>query len=109
MDPQRFTVTNEHLILMRRMYVGWCYDEFGAPEIDPKRPYGNSDVLGDIHELLTGNGSDGSGSDLPDDVKNRYEALHLSVKTALQIALATGTFESGDYEAPAYTVAWRKV
>lgn len=47
-----FTVTDDHLKLLRRASVGWSDCEFGAPEIDPKRPYGNSNVLGDIAEIL---------------------------------------------------------
>jgi hypothetical protein len=47
-----FEVRPEHIKLMRRMCVDWDDCEFGAPEIDPKRPYGNSDVLQDIVEIL---------------------------------------------------------
>ena len=47
-----FTVTEEHLKLLRRAYVGWDPCEFGAPAIDCKRPYGNSDVISDIGEIL---------------------------------------------------------
>jgi hypothetical protein len=49
---KRFTVTDEHLRLLRRAYVGWDEIEFGAPEINAKRPYGNSNVYGDIAEIL---------------------------------------------------------
>ena len=45
-----FTVTEEHLKLLRRAYVDWEDCEFGAPAIDCKRPYGNSDVIADIGE-----------------------------------------------------------
>ncbi len=30
----------------------WDNAEFGAPAVDPKRPYGNSDVIGDIASIL---------------------------------------------------------
>jgi hypothetical protein len=49
---QLFVVTEDHLKLARRMVVGWCGDEYGAPEIDPKRPYGNSNVVRDMREIL---------------------------------------------------------
>src|SRR6266568_5645220 len=40
-----FTVTEDHLKLLRHAYLYWEYGEgYGAPAIDPKRPYGNSDV-----------------------------------------------------------------
>ncbi|MCU1325011.1 MAG: hypothetical protein JWN34_381, partial [Bryobacterales bacterium] len=47
-----FFVTSEHLKLLQRMCVGWQDCEYGAPEIDPKRPYGNSSVEYDILEIL---------------------------------------------------------
>jgi hypothetical protein len=47
-----FTVTDEHLRLLRHAYVSWFDAEFGAPSIDPKRPYGNSNVYGDMVEVL---------------------------------------------------------
>ena len=53
-DPLRrdFTVTDEHLQLFRRAHVFWDEAEFGAPSINPKRPYGNSNVYADIAEIL---------------------------------------------------------
>lgn len=45
-------ITEEHLKLLKKAY--WRYDEaeYGAPCINPKRPYGNSDVEEDIAEIL---------------------------------------------------------
>jgi len=51
-DARQFTVTDEHLRLLRRACVWWDELEFGAPGIDPKRPYGNSNVFADIAEIL---------------------------------------------------------
>jgi hypothetical protein len=93
-----FTVTGDHLKLARRMYVGWLDDEYGAPEINPKRPYGNSDVPSDIADIL--------GRDMSDD--DAY-AIHREMETVLQIALVTGRFEAGEYEVDAYSVAWERV
>ena len=50
---REFTVTDDHLKLLARTFIdydGWT--EFGAPEVDPKLPYGNSDVYDDIAEIL---------------------------------------------------------
>lgn len=44
----RFALTDQHLTLLRSAYVRWEDCEFGAPAIDYKRPYGNSDVVGDM-------------------------------------------------------------
>ena len=40
-----FEVKEEHLKLLRNMSVEWNNGEFGAPEINPKRPYGNGGVI----------------------------------------------------------------
>ena len=100
-----FTVTEQHLALLRRAYVTWEYVEFGAPAIDGKRPYGNSDVLGDIAEILNeGPARDYSDDEVQDERERWLEAnekrlalIHGEVGVTLQIVLATGRFEPGDY------------
>lgn len=91
---KRFSVTEDHLLLARAMNVGWCGDEFGAPQIDPKRPYGNSDTLGDIEKI--------TGRSQPNPHR-----LHREMETVLQIILATGYFREGDYVADEYRRNWR--
>lgn len=44
--------TADHMTLLRATYWNWNDCEFGAASMDPKRPYGNSDVDGDLAELL---------------------------------------------------------
>jgi Resolvase, N terminal domain len=51
-NPRHFAITDEHLRLLRRACVMWFDAEFGAPAIDPKRPYGNSIVYADMAEIL---------------------------------------------------------
>ena len=98
-DTRRFTVTDEHLRLLRRAYVAWDDTEFGAPEIACKRPYGNSNVLGDIAEILGIPDSEWADEDmnpLP-DAEWRFLRLHVETAIALQIALVTGEFRAGGY------------
>ena len=103
---QRFIVTEQHIKLLRAANVGWGDCEFGAPAIDCKRPYGNSDVYGDIADIL-GLVADDDGS--YGALHAEMNQLHKETKTALQIFLATGTMETGEYIAPQYTREWRKV
>jgi hypothetical protein len=104
---KKFTLTEEHIKLLRNMYVGWGYCEFGAPEIDPKRPYGNSHVIGDIHTILTGvNDAD---DNVLEEFEVKYDKLHKETETALQIVLRTGKFEPGVYECDVYRRNWRPV
>ena len=108
----RFTVTDQHLKMLRRMNVGWQDCETGAPEINPKRPYGNSSVANDIHEILTGElvGFTGSPRDqLTDEEEQMYLAIHRETETALQIVLSTGMFQAGTYEVSEYRTYWSRV
>ena len=104
-----FTVTEEHLKLLRRACVSWDDCEFGAPEIDCKRPYGNSDVYSDIAEILGIPEDDWSDEDmgvLP-EAEWRFLRLHVETAIALQIALATGEFRAGPYVRGSEHDTWR--
>ena len=94
-----FTITDEHLRLLRHAYVTWFDAEFGAPAIDPKRPYGNSGVYADMAEILDGAESEWAveGKSPPLDEEWRLLRLHVETGIALQIALVTGDFRTGRY------------
>jgi hypothetical protein len=108
-DDQTFELHAEHVKLLRAFNVTWYEIETGAPAIDGKRPYGNSDVAGDVIEIM------GWQTD-PDDVtprqdrEDRHHAmqLHEETKTALQVVLSTGSFEPGIYESDWYGRKWRR-
>jgi hypothetical protein len=111
-DPQRFTVTDAHLTLLRAAYVRWEDIETGAPAIDGKRPYGNGDVPRDMAELLgvePAGDEYGDAEELSRDQREELLRLHRETETALQIVLVTGAFEAGEYEASPYRIDWRKV
>jgi hypothetical protein len=88
-----FRLTHDHLKLLRRATVGWCGDEYGAPEIDPKRPYGNSDVSLDVADLLgwpvpvDGEGHVDYEGAAWDALCDRARRVHLETQTALQIVV----------------------
>lgn len=102
-----FQVTEEHLKLLRSMCIGWQDCEYGAPEVDPKRPYGNSSVECDVHEILTG----AKGNyDLTDEQRERYATLHRETEHALQIVLQTGSFEPGTFKREPYSLqGWKRI
>ena len=107
-----FTVTDEHLRLLRRAYVSWEDAEFGAPSIDPKRPYGNSNVYGDIAEILglvDGAWQDEMEKDWPPpELEWRFLRLYVETAIALQIALATGEFRAGPYVRGSEHNTWKR-
>ena len=126
-----FEVKREHLALLKQMCVGWQDCEFGAPEIDPKRPYGNSDVLQDMIEILGVTkikndlfkfvlfgeqylitGEDEYNLDLEgqDELIKVLNDLHKETETVLQIALQTGMFKEGEYRLKdKYSDDWKYV
>jgi hypothetical protein len=112
-DIREFTITGEHLRLLRRAYVTWQDAESGAPSIDPKRPYGNSGVYRDIAEILGVPRSEWVNEELGPlpDAAWRFVRLHVETGIALQIALATGEFHTGRYVRDQETVStcrWRR-
>jgi hypothetical protein len=104
-----FTITDSHLKLARHMYVGWCEDEYGAPEIDPKRPYGNSSVTEDILEIIGIPFKQYEGA-IPESLTTFARELHESMEIAIQIFLCTGTFQVGEYESrdEYSSLSWQK-
>jgi hypothetical protein len=102
-----FTVTEQHLALLKRANVRWEDCEFGAPAIDCKRPYGDSDVLLDMSEILDLDITDKDGDRIP-AVEAELTRIHKETGTALQIALAVGYFKVGKYACPKYTRDWRE-
>lgn len=95
----QFVMTENHIKLLKRMYVRFNdrgYD--GAPEVDLKRPYGNSDVVGDIYEITRGgNIPEDEYGERDDDIVDQMLDIHREIATALQIALCTLSFIPGVY------------
>jgi len=83
MDKNVFILKKDHLKLLKNMYVDWQDCEYGAPEINPKRPYGNSDVENDIAKILKWKVKDYLSEKQEEDAYS----LHLETKIALQILL----------------------
>jgi hypothetical protein len=92
------------------MYWEYSDCETGAPAVDCKRPYGNSNVPPDVAEIL--------GVELPEDDDDAYEKkvrevmrFHYESHTALEIILQLKTFQPGVYEYHMfdYKKQWKRV
>lgn len=98
---EEFELKQIHLDLFKNMVVGWQDCEYGAPEIDPKRPYGNSDVEDDIAEICkiekTDKNYDEDEGLWREKISDQLSNLHRQMETALEIVLQTQTFELGTY------------
>ena len=131
LDKETFEIKPEHLKLLQKFMVGWSDCEFGAPEIDPKRPYGNSDVEQDMLEILglqeikdgvyefnlfgkkwvlKGEDKYNIYLDGADEEKlvEELNKLHKELETALQICLSTQQFKVGKFEEEEYG-EWKEV
>jgi len=97
-----FEITQQHLKLLQRQNVKFRRSgEYGGTEIDPKRPYGNSYVEGDILEILgiQGDVDEGDGSySCSEELEKRLFHLHAETAVALQICMSLLKFETGKYE-----------
>lgn len=101
-----FTLTEEHVKLLRAAYTWWWPIEWGSPGIDPKRPFGNGDLLGDMYEILKGKKTPDHWEDLPGPMRESFLKLYRELETALQVVLTTGTFEPGRYSTEQYFRNW---
>lgn len=109
----RFTITEDHLKLLPHLNIHfdqWAYE--GAPGVDQKRPYGNSDVYGDIYEILNGAGSHydpETGEDLiSEEMYDQYKKLHEEMGIVLLICAQNNGVELGEYKAANYFRYWIK-
>ena len=103
-----FEVLPEHVTLLQHAKVTWYDAETGAPCIDPKRPYGVSDVVRHVLKLLNQIPSDYSG-EIDETMRDRAWQLHLGTEIALQIFLYTGAMKPGVYKAQKYSGRWEPV
>jgi len=94
-----FYLTEDHIKLLRRAAVRWQDYETGAPEINPKRPYGNGRVEADVCEIL---GWDPDGLEYGERVYSdrqieRASAIHHDTLDALRVFLGVAKIEPGRY------------
>lgn len=107
---RKLKVTENHIKLLQAVYIDWCGDEFGAPCINPKRPFGNSDVYGDIAEILGFKLAD--SEEEYEKYQRQIESLdkgYRQLQDCLQILCSNLSIEIGEYECDDHGKNWRKV
>lgn len=99
--PFKFTMTAEHLKLLSCFYIGWNdYAYAGSPGPGDKRPFGDSDVVRNIHEDLgwpmpdeddpnwdEKYGDDKSWNDVWEPCEKRAMAIYRETEHAMAIVL----------------------
>lgn len=111
MKPHEFELKEEHIKLLKNTYIRWDDCEYGAPAIDPKRPFGNSGRYTIIREMAEILGiptfKDMDGEDTITEEQSDYlENLWRETDKALQIIIQTITPTYGKYTAERYTKDW---
>ena len=106
---KEFKLTEQHIALLSKAITSWDDTEFGAPCIDPKRPYGNSSVYEDMVKILRlpHNACPHCGELLDKFDEDALCAIHKETEIALQIVLATKSFQPGSYVAGDYSRDWK--
>lgn len=89
-----FLVVHDHIQLLSNSYTYWNDCEFGAPGIDPKRPFGNSDVEEDYEEI-TG--------------KPYNDVVYKQLETCLQILIDNLSIHAGLYRYDKEDNRWYEV
>ena len=114
MSIQRLEITADHLKLLQRSCWRWGEVEYGAPEMDGKRPYGNSDVLGDIAKITGVAVPDDPWVDVDEwldhhpDVCARLRRTHEEMLCVMEIVTSLLTFETGVYARPDGWSPWKR-
>ncbi len=104
---KQFKITKDHLALIKNFNVDWNDGEAGAPGVNCKHPYGNSDHLQDIAEILKWKIKDG---ELTEAQEIKAGKLHVEMETVLAICFSTLSFKDGTYKLKdQYTNEWIKV
>ena len=99
-ETTKFEVTENHLKLLKEMYVDWDGDEYGAPCIDPKRPFRSDDPEKDMLDIL---GVD-YGDDFYDFIeehpnyRRRLDIIYHELQTCLQILINDLSIKVGWYK-----------
>lgn len=113
---QTFRLKKEHILLLKSSRFDWWDDECGGIVEDRRRPYGNSDHIRDIAEILgikqkLDVGKSEAENELIYDEEQEQELLQLHRETemALKIILTTKSFKPGLYQADRDDENWKWV
>lgn len=110
----KFELTENHIKLVLHFYIEENNEAYyGAPQVDIKRPYGNSDVYNDVARII---GIEPITTIDEDKVLTKEQGeivkkIHKEMSTALQIILCTRSFIPGTYEQTSEynTLSWKLV
>lgn len=95
---QNFRVEENHIRLLKGMKLSWNDLCFGAPTVNPKRPYGSSLVIDDMAKILSIGELDENGElQLIDDQERELLNLHKEMEKVIEILLYNCSITPGVY------------
>lgn len=111
MSIKTFTVTEQHCKLYARLHFYVSDTDYGDWIVtNAKRPFGNSNVYGDMAEILEIEQPDWeSGEQWSDEQERVFDELYIDLATVCEIASRVGYCYPGEYEAESYSTRWRAV
>ena len=102
-----FVLTADHLTLLRHANLTWSAQEWGGPQIDPKRPFGNGDLWRDVARILGWPAA--ADPEAEDGFYAHYDAagaVYGELLTALEVVLETLSFQPGRYVRDGESWSW---
>lgn len=110
---KEFLLTEDHIELISKFYINEGCAEACPPEVNQKRPWGNSDYIDDMAEILGVTVLDEEEYDerrYGAEEYHRLEDLYTDLVDALQIVLYTKSFKPGLYrKLGEYGIGWEFV
>lgn len=92
-----FEVKEDHLTLLDHACVSWNDMEFGAASIDPKYPYGDSQMEAGMAKILGLPFENEDYEELSSENMDYVWSLHKEMKAVLEIGFHTRLFSKGFY------------
>lgn len=105
---RRFELTADHLKLLRNANWFWSNVEYGAPAMNDKRPYSNSDVTGDINDLLRWGIFPDPDKGYPTQIRELAKKIHMQLLLAIEVIFQSQSFEIGWYVQVDNCHFWKK-
>lgn len=112
MRPYIVEVTEDHLKLLRRMYFQRSHEELELPVVDDKRPFGDSDYLGSMAEILGDKLTQDHWGDIVFSTEQveKYERLLDDMTPVVQILAQDLKITPGTYQADSrHSTYWERV
>ena len=105
----QYELTENQVKLLRQASVWWDDGAYeGAPAIDSKRPFGNGNWADDVAEILGLERLEADDGEVfwPKGTREKCEKIYRTLDKALQVVLASGSFQPGIYMADEYHNNW---